>query len=117
MVIQFLLSFFILFALSRVVLQLRQGKLTIGSFLFWSGLFIFALFGVLNPDFTAYAASFLGIGRGADVVVYISIALLFYLIFRLSIAVEEARREITDLVRRLALDHKKKKDTKRGRKS
>ncbi len=103
MSIQIILSLFLLFALSRVVLQLRSSQLTLGGFLFWAGVFIFALAGVLEPNLTAYAAKLVGIGRGADVVLYISIALLFYLIFRLSITVEENRREISELIRQIAL--------------
>ena len=91
MLIQTFLSFFLLFVLSRVVMQVRQGKLAFGSFLFWTGLFIFALAGVLSPEFTSSVARFFGIGRGTDIVIYLSIALLFYLIFRLSIALEEVR--------------------------
>ena len=103
MIIQILLSFFLLFAVSRVLLQLRSANLSIGGFLFWVVLFLVALTGVLRPEFTAYAAQILGIGRGADVVVYVSIALIFYLIFRLSIHVEETRHEISELVRKIAL--------------
>jgi hypothetical protein len=104
MIIQAILSFFILFALSRVLLQVRQAKLSIGAFLFWSALFIFALGGVLDPRLTSFVAHWFGIGRGTDIVIYISIALLFYLIFRLSITLEETKREITELVRKIALD-------------
>ncbi len=104
MIIQFLLSFFLLFALSRVILQVRSAKLTIGGFLFWSALFIFALTGVIDPRLTTFVAKLLGIGRGSDVVLYISIALIYYLIFRLSINLEETRREITEVVRKIALE-------------
>ena len=106
MLIQIILSLFLLFALSRVLMQLRQGKLTVGTFLFWVGLFVFALTGVLSPEFTQEVARLLGIGRGTDVAMYLSIALLFYLIFRLSITIEETRREITELFRKLALNEK-----------
>ncbi len=67
-----------------------------------------ALAGVLEPGLTSYMARRLGIGRGTDVVLYLSIALLFYLIFRLSISLEETRREITDLVRKIALEDESK---------
>ena len=104
MMIQFILSFFLIFALSRVINQLRNSKLTIGAFLFWSGVFIFALFSVLDPKVTTYAANFFGIGRGTDFILYLAMALLFYLIFRISISIEEIRRDITELVRKIALD-------------
>lgn len=103
MFIQVSLSLFLLFALSRVLLQVRDGKLTVSGFFFWSALFVLALMGVLEPNITTYIARLLGIGRGTDVVLYISIALLFYLLFRLSISLEETRREITELVRKVAL--------------
>ena len=106
MYIQFLLGIFLLFALSRVVVQVRNAKLSIGAFLFWTALFIFALAGVLEPELTSHVARFLGIGRGTDVVLYGSIALLFYLIFRLSIALEDTRREISELVRKIALQER-----------
>jgi len=102
MVIQLVLSLFLLFALSRVLLQVRASKISVGAFLFWSSLFIFALLGVFEPELTSYV-KYLGIGRGSDVVLYVSIALLFYLIFRLSISLEDTRREITELVRKIAL--------------
>lgn len=109
MLSQFLLSVFLLFAISRVVLQVKTGKLTIGAFLFWSGLFILALAGVIEPNITTFVAHIIGIGRGADIVIYISIALLFYLIFRLSIALEEIKRDITKVVRHVTLDDFKSK--------
>lgn len=116
MMIQFVLGFFILFALSRVLLQLRNAKLTVGAFLFWSGIFVFALAGVLDPHLTTFVARFFGIGRGSDVVLYLSIALLFYLIFRLSIALEEIRREITELVRKISLEESSRKRIRKRRK-
>lgn len=108
MIIQILLSIFLIFAISRVVLQVKSARITWGSFLFWCGLFIFALFGVLDPRITTYVANILGIGRGADVVIYISIVLIFYMLFRLSIAIEDTRREISGLVRKIALRDDKK---------
>lgn len=119
MLIQAGLSLFLLFALSRVLLQVRSSKMTVGGFLFWSGLFLFALAGVVEPGLTSYVAVRLGIGRGTDVVLYLSIALLYYLIFRFSIALEETRREITELVRKIALKDeslgpKIKKSRRRG---
>lgn len=111
MLIQFILSFFLLFAISRVILQVKTSKLSIASFLFWSSLFILALIGVLEPALTSYIAKLLGIGRGTDVILYLSIVTLFYLIFRLSIMIEDQRREITELVRKIAFQSDSSKHT------
>lgn len=106
MFIQLLLVGFLLFAVSRVVNQAKSGNLTAGSFLFWTSLFILAIIGVLTPELTGKVANLLGIGRGADVIIYLSIVLLFYLVFRMSIIIEDLRHEITKLVREIALKQK-----------
>jgi hypothetical protein len=116
MIIQALLSIFLLFALSRVVAQVKSAKLSVGAFLFWSALFIFALVGVLDPNLTTHMARRLGIGRGSDVVFYISIALLFYMLFRLSIAIEELRRDLGEVIRRIALKDSENHSRRRRKK-
>lgn len=103
--IQLILVGFLLFAISRVYLRAREGTLKLGEILFWGSLFAIAIFGVIDPNFTNYVANILGIGRGADVVVYISIVLLFYLIFRTNVMLENIRHEITKLVREIALQN------------
>lgn len=107
MLVQIILSIFLVFAVSRVLLQMRERRLRLKSFVFWSGVFIAAILGVIKPAITTSIARFFGIGRGADVVLYFSIVVLFYLIFRLTIAVEEIRGEITKIVRELALSDEK----------
>ncbi len=106
--IQILLVIFLLFALSRVVLRFRGGQITLGEFLFWGVLFSGAIVGIILPDETTKFANALGITRGVDLVVYASIVALFYLVFRVYVAVENLRHEITGLVRKLALDKKNK---------
>ncbi len=109
MIIQLILIIFLLFAVSRVILQLKSGNLTAGSFIFWTVLFLVAIIGVLTPELVSKAAKFLGIGRGADVVIYLSIVLRLYLIFRFSITIEDLRHEITKLVREITLSKENKK--------
>lgn len=108
--IQLVLSLFLLFALSRVVLRLKDGNLTVGEFMFWFGVFTFALVGVIEPSFTNFVARKMGIGRGADVVLYASVAVLFYMIFRTNIMLENVRNEVTQLVRMIALSSAAKKN-------
>ncbi len=113
MSLQIILILFLVFAVSRVVLQLRQGNLHLISFSFWTGVFIIAIIGVVYPEITTRFAGFLGIGRGADVVVYLSIAVLFYLIFRLTITIEGIHSDITKLVREIAISNVKKSKKKK----
>ena len=107
---QIFLAFFLLFALSRVFLRLRSSELSIIGFIFWSGIFGLAAIVVLFPGLTSGLARALGIGRGSDVVLYISIILLFYLVFRLYIYIEDLRHDITKIVKKIALKENDKND-------
>lgn len=107
--IQIILLLFLVFAVSRVILRLRDGTLTLGAFLFWVGIWLLAGFIIIDPSFTSYIASKIGIQRGTDVIIYLSLALLSYLIFRTNILIENLREEITRLTRKVALKNKNKK--------
>lgn len=109
---QIFLVFFLLFAVSRVILRFRSSELSLFGFIFWSSIFGVATIIVLFPGFTSKIAVVLGIGRGADVVVYISVALLFYLVFRLYIFIEDLRHDITEIIGKIALKEKGKGNDK-----
>jgi len=95
--IQILFAFFLIFAVSRVILRAKEGNIRPSSFLFWIGIWVLAGFSILQPEFTTYLAKFIGIGRGTDAVIYASIAVLFYLIFRTNVMMEDLRHEINKL--------------------
>ena len=106
-VIQVVFLVFLFFALSRVILRFRGGSISFSEFLFWSGVFIIAIFGVFVPQEISRFANILGIGRGVDLITYASIIVLFYLVFRLYVLLEGVRHEITELVRKIALENKR----------
>src|SRR5690349_10925598 len=101
---------FILFAASRAVLRFRGGSLHLGALLFWMLIWAGATVVVFSPERTTEIARLMGIGRGVDVVVYASIALLFYLVFRLHVYLEDVRTQMSSLIREMAL-----RDAEKGR--
>lgn len=100
---QIFLAIFLFFALSRVVLRFRGGEISLKSFFFWILLFGSAIITVLWPGITGGLAETLGVGRGADVVLYTSIVLIFYLIFRIYVYIQDLRHEISNLTKKLAI--------------
>jgi len=105
-IISIIMIVFALFAYAAVIHRVRKGEITKGEFIFWSIVWIAVIVVALIPSFAAEIANFFGIGRGVDVLIYISILALFYLIFRVYVKLEKLEQEITQLVRKLA---KKKK--------
>lgn len=110
---QIFLILFLLFALSRVFVRFKSSEITFRGLVFWSAVFGIAIVAVAFPQLTSSVANAVGIGRGADAVVYISIVLIFYLVFRLYVYMQDVRREISDLVSKLAI-REHEKETKRS---
>lgn len=102
--IQFLIIAFALWALTKTIIQFKKGALTLAWLLFW--ILFWAAAGVVAilPQTTDTLAQLVGVGRGADFVIYVSLIVLFYLVFRVYVKIEGVEREITELVRKLAID-------------
>ena len=110
--IQIVATLFLIFAIFRVIRKYREKDINFKEFFRW--LILWLVIGIVFwlPQTTSFLANILGIGRGADLVIYVSIIVIFYLIFRLLVMVDKQQREITKIVRHLAImeDEKNKKD-------
>ena len=102
--IQIFIIVFALFALSRTIWQFKNGALTFVWLFFWMLFWLAVGFVAILPQTADMVAKLVGVGRGADVVIYASLLALFYLIFRVYVKIEHVEREVTGLVRKLALD-------------
>ncbi len=107
LIIQILLTIFFLFALAKVVGRWRAGDLRMADMVWWLLFWVAAIIVVLLPNSTATLAKLVGIGRGADLVVYVALVLIFFIIFRLIIKIELLNKDITKLVRKISLDENK----------
>lgn len=115
--IEILLTLFVLFAWSRVILRWRDHQINQKELAFWSILWLVILVMVYVPGKTTYLAHLLGMGRGFDAMVFIAIIALFYTLYRLYIKANETEQEITEIVRQMALRLDVKKGRTRGRKA
>lgn len=102
--IQIFIIIFSLFAIARTFRQFRRGKLTLVFLFTWILFWVAVGIVVVMPQTTNTLAHFVGVGRGVDAIMYVSILALFYAVFRLVVRIEEVEREITKLVRKLAVD-------------
>lgn len=90
----------------RAFVLFKGRKITFGWLVFW----LVILLGIAVVSFTPWVADIiskpLGVERGIDLIVYLSILLLFYLVFRLLMKIEKAEHELTRVVRAVALRKK-----------
>ncbi len=104
MIIQFLLSLSIVGALVMTWRRERQQAIRVREAVAWSVIWIGALVVTWWPGVASNVANFVGIGRGADLIVYITIVLLLVLVFQLHVAHVRLERQLTEIVRRESLN-------------
>lgn len=102
-IIQFILLVVVLLILWRLYRRLVGGELAKREFVEWLLLWLAVAFLVLVPDSASYLANLVGVGRGSDLVVYAAVVLAFYLLFKIFLRLERNERELTTIVRSLAL--------------
>lgn len=103
--IKIILLLFVIFAESRVIMRWRDKAISFGECTVWTTLWSLAVVIIVVPELTSRVANVLGVGRGADLVVYASILLLFYVQFRHQVRLERMERNITELTRAQAIAH------------
>jgi len=117
LLIQAVLIVFFLYASVRVFLRYRSNEISLGVTASWVLFWMIAAFFTVKPDITSYFAKMVGIGRGADLVTYIALAAVFYMLFRISVSTQRMNRDITKLTRKMALgDYKEKFDALKNEK-
>jgi hypothetical protein len=101
--IQVVLTCFAIFAVSRVLIRYRRGGMRalhlVLWLLFWAAVIVVAV----HPTTTDRLANMLGVGRGVDTAMYLSLLLIFYLLFRSFAKIEDMDRQLTRIVRANAL--------------
>ncbi|MFH1575336.1 MAG: DUF2304 family protein [Candidatus Nealsonbacteria bacterium] len=101
--IQILIVALAVLVIGRIILSFKNKKLSLMGMLLWLGLWTALLVAVLSPQITTVLGNALGVWRGTDAVVYLSIVLIFYLIFRIFVKLEKIESDITIISRKIAL--------------
>jgi len=98
---------FVLIILIRLGRRLKNQQIRITNFLIWLFFWLIAGTIVIYPESTNYLARLLGVGRGADVIVYFSLAAIFYFIFYFSVRLHIMDGRIVKIVRSISLKDEK----------
>ena len=107
--IQILIIVFAVFALSRTIKKLRDGQLKTSEFYGWSLLWGIVIVVAIIPQVTTFLSNLVGVGTGTDLALYVSVILLFYLVFRIYVKLDVMEQNITAVVRNVAIKNKVKK--------
>ncbi len=69
----------------------------------WSLVWLLATIAIVNPDLTGTVARRLGIGRGADLLLYCAVVVMLIGFLMIYVRLRRLRRELTLLVRHMAI--------------
>jgi len=103
MLTQIIVSIFVMIMLIRLIADARKGKLSLSKFLFWAFVWLALEAIVLFSGIVLFLSNLIGVERPKDLPIYVSIIILFFLILKIVMKMENIEREITGIVKKIAL--------------
>lgn len=103
MIIQLVATGIIVIIFGQLITKIIRDKASFFKILFW-----FLFWGValtlvwLPPELLDRFGDIFGVGRGVDVLIYLSIIILFYIILKLNSKIDRLEKQLTKLVREIA---------------
>src|SRR3989338_4971846 len=108
MIIKIIILLFVIFVLWRTTSRYLRGDITVRELIMWVIFWLLVGLAVVLPQKTDIIAQWLGVSRGADLLVYLSIIVLFFVVFRIIVKLEKIDQEITKIVMEAALENDNK---------
>jgi hypothetical protein len=105
--IQVILATFALGMIALTWLKSRHAQIRPLAFLLWLFLWGVAFIVVLFPAMTSIVARYLGMGRGVDLVLYVGVLYIYFLIFNIQEKIGKIERDLSIIVREIAFITKK----------
>lgn len=103
----------IAYFLARLFWQKQKNQISINEFIFWLLFWLIAAGAILLLKWIDELVASLGFSAsGIEILLYLAIATLFYFIFRLRLRFENIEKNLTKIVRGMALNKKTNKNNK-----
>ena len=109
MIFQIFLVAFALFAILKTSRQYKHQKVSVYWYMMWILLWVTVIAVAFAPQTTDVIAAYVGVEKGADLLTYAAIVVLFYAVYRMLVRQEMFNRELTELVRKIAKMEAEKK--------
>lgn len=100
---QVLAILIIAYFISRLFWQKKKKQIGAGEFVFWLLFWFLAATAILSLKWIDKLVANLGFsGNGIEILFYIAVIMLFYLVFKLRLKVEKIEKNTTKIVRKIA---------------
>jgi len=95
--------------LTRLFWQKNKKQIKANEFIFWLIFWLIVAALIVNLKLIDSLVSNLGFsGSGIQILLYLAVAILFYFIFRLRLKIEKIEKDITKIVREVAIKEENK---------
>lgn len=111
-ILPILVSLFVLVMLAKLFKQRRDHKLSTMSLIAWLILWLVVLLVFWQPEITSSLALMLGVQRGADLVIYLAIIVMLYLLYRIFVRLNKIEEDISKVVRSEAIKNVRDESTR-----
>jgi hypothetical protein len=85
----------------------RLKKISLYRFVLWFFTYVVLFFMIMFIEITTKVANLIGIGRGVDLVNYLGYILIFYLIMKIFVKLDNLKIDISKIVRHIAINDEK----------
>ncbi|PIZ99819.1 MAG: hypothetical protein COX77_00380 [Candidatus Komeilibacteria bacterium CG_4_10_14_0_2_um_filter_37_10] len=107
MILSLIISLLGIYSIVSFYWKLKNGKINRQYFTWWLFFWLVVIILFWWPNISSGVANYLGIGRGADFVLYISVLLLFYSQFKLYLQLNKLMNNQAVIVQQLAINQAK----------
>ncbi len=97
-------------AIYKAAKRLSKREISVWLFLLWLGVWSVAAVVVIFPELLSWVAFKLGVGRGVDLVLYLSLFIIVYTLFKMNIRLGKIEKDITRVVSRHAIENARQTD-------
>ncbi|KKQ79805.1 MAG: hypothetical protein UT02_C0023G0001, partial [Parcubacteria group bacterium GW2011_GWC2_38_7] len=97
-VFQGLIIIFILFVLYKAIRRFLNKEISVWLMILWCGLWIVLGLVTIFPIIIESIATFVGVGRGVDLIIYIALFVCFYTLFKISVKQKKTEKAMVELV-------------------
>ncbi|MFT4261005.1 MAG: DUF2304 domain-containing protein [Candidatus Woesearchaeota archaeon] len=99
--IQIILGLVAIFMIIKISYNYARKDIQFGEFFLWLIAWIGLLIVSAMPQISTFLAGYVGLSRGIDLIVIVSIIVLFYVIYGLYKKIDRQEKDMTKLVREL----------------
>jgi hypothetical protein len=103
LLVQIFLTFFILLIIFNLISRLKRKDINVLNFSLWLIFWLAAILVIFQPELSTQVAKIFGVGRGADLIIYFSLILIFYFLFSFAIKIRKIENNIAKIVTAISL--------------